>query len=363
LVLVCYAWIVRAPLGGVLRGTWVAGISAVATCLPWFGWLAARGEWSFLHELLVRQNVTRFLDPWDHARPWWYYGLYLWIDMAPWVFLVPLAADLPDRSPGERRLDRLGWVWIAVIVLFFSLSASKRSVYVLPVAPAVAILAAGAIEQWLDGRLSPMRGRLLLGVIAAWAGLLAALSVFVVVDDSYPEIGGPLTALALLAAVGAVAVATSVVLSTRWRWLAPCVMGLTLAAVYGIAGVWLLPEVDRYKSARPFCERLRSVVPPDAPLRSFGGWRLRAGYVYYAGREIPVLATDRDLERYWRRTDPVFLVVEDDALDGARRVIGPVAPVFERAVGSKTVYLLTNRPSSSRASRRVRSRRSRAARP
>ena len=60
---------------------------------------------------------------------------------------VPFAVAMPRRDEDEQKLDRLAWVWIAVVIGFFSIPLSKRSPYILPLAPAVAILVAGVFER------------------------------------------------------------------------------------------------------------------------------------------------------------------------------------------------------------------------
>ena len=77
-----------------------------------------------------------------HQRPWHYYSGYFWQDFAPWSWFVPLAAFLPGRDDDQRLPKNSPGPGDIGIILFFSLSDSKRSPYVLPIAPAVAILTA-----------------------------------------------------------------------------------------------------------------------------------------------------------------------------------------------------------------------------
>ncbi|HEX4935093.1 MAG TPA: glycosyltransferase family 39 protein, partial [Gemmatimonadaceae bacterium] len=155
----------------------LGGAVAVAVAAPWYVALAAGGHADVLHEVLIRQNFTRFRNAWDHAEPFWYYLKYFWIDMAPWAWLVPLAVGLPGRDPDERRLDRLAWCWIAGIVVFFSLSESKRSPYILPIAGGVAALASGVVVSGLEHRL-PARRAIALRGIAALLGVLLLAGAF-----------------------------------------------------------------------------------------------------------------------------------------------------------------------------------------
>lgn len=144
---------------GVVVGLLVAG--------PWYLALWLNGETGFLFEVLIRQNFMRFVEAWDHQQPWWYYLKYLWIDYLPWAWLLPAAACLgPSQDDeAERSLGRLSWLWIVTIVLFFSLSESKRAPYLVPIAPAVAFLAGSVVDRILRPPISTVARRLALG---AW---------------------------------------------------------------------------------------------------------------------------------------------------------------------------------------------------
>jgi 4-amino-4-deoxy-L-arabinose transferase-like glycosyltransferase len=66
------------------------------------------------------------------------------------------------------------WLWILVIVLFFTFSAAKQDLYIFPIVPAVAALAGVFISRRVaDG--SPARP-LALRVTAAMIGLLLAVA-------------------------------------------------------------------------------------------------------------------------------------------------------------------------------------------
>lgn len=322
------------------------GLAAmVVVAAPWLAWLATRGHGEFLHELFYRQHFERFVDPWDHQQPWWYFLSYFWIDMAPWSWFVPLAVALPQRDADERRLELLAWLWISLPILLFSLSASKRSAYILPIAPAVAILAAGVAHRFLDRRLG--RGRTLavaglLGLLAMAAGAAGAILWIRVLPD-YPDLVTAVRAVAALLVVGGGAVLLGVLVSRRSRVAAPTAAFFLVLVFYVTVSVAVLPAVDAYKSARPFCERVASILPPDSPIASFGMWQWRAGYTYYLGRPIPNLETTAELSTYLQRDENVFVIVQSTEIDEARAVLDAHEVRVESRVGSRTVYLFSNR--------------------
>jgi len=334
------------------REAWVAALCALAGLIavagPWFLWLWLQGELDTLRELLLRQNVARFLAPWDHVRPWWYFLLYVWIDMAPWALLLPLAVGLRHEDRHARRLDRLAAAWLIATLVFFSLSASKRSPYLLPAAPAVAILATAPIDLWLRGLLDPWRRRLLHALIGLAGAALAALGLLLAYRgiDEYPTLVAPGRMVAALLATGGLAVLLLSSPPVRRPRAGARVFAAVLVALYLLAAIWMLPAADSFKSARPFCEELLRLVPPERSLRSYRPWSWRASYVYYTDRTIAPIDSPPELERYWAEPSEVFLLVERDRLDEVQRVLGPVEPRLARQVGGNAVYLFSNRTSS-----------------
>jgi 4-amino-4-deoxy-L-arabinose transferase-like glycosyltransferase len=322
--------------------------ACVVVAAPWYLMLWMRGETAFLAELLVRQNFLRFVEPWDHQAPWWYYLKYFWIDMAPWSWFVPLALGLKPDDEREQRLHRLAWSWIVAVVLFFSLSASKRSPYILPIAPAVAILVAGVADRWLGGRLGRWRAysggalQLLVGLGLVVGGLvLATGSPWV--DDSGPEIDRAIRTMVIAFCAGGLLASGGVLAARRLPIAAPAALLAALVAVYLAASGAALPAADAFKSHRPLCEAIRSHAGSDEPLRGFHTWRWRASYSFYTGRPIPNIETIEELRDYWTRPERVFLVVEHGRVTEARQVMGSAAPLEARAIGNNYAYLFSNR--------------------
>ncbi len=343
-VLVAYLALTRRTRLLLVPAMLAGAVVCLAIVAPWVALVVQRGSAEVLREMFFRQNVTRFLDPWDHAAPWWYYLQYVWIDFAPWAWLLPVAAALPERDADERRLDLLAWCWLAAVVCFFSLSASKRSPYILPAAPAVVILASGVVTRFLDRRLPSARRRAVSVLLAAVGALAIAggIALQFRVAPAFPDLVVEARALALLLVAGGIAILVPYAL----RRVVPASAAAFLALVtciYLLCAVVVLPAVNPRKSARGFCENLRALTTADAPLASFRFWELRASYGFYLGRTIPNLMTAEALKEYWSGAREAFLIVEQPRLPEARTVIGAREPLLRAEIGGKTAYLFSNR--------------------
>ena len=168
LTLLCWSLARRRPesLGALLSPTAMALAAGLAG--SWYAAAYAQHGHAFLDKQIVKSYFERFAirDPDSpHAQPFWYFFVYFFAEAFPTSALFPLAAwdamrhrlgHPDDLSPGgwtqatgtasaaarRAELRRFLVLWVLVFVAFFSLSAGKRKVYLLPCYPAVALLSA-----------------------------------------------------------------------------------------------------------------------------------------------------------------------------------------------------------------------------
>ncbi|AHG64296.1 putative glycosyltransferase, family 39 [Advenella mimigardefordensis DPN7] len=110
--------------------------------LPWLFLMQSRYP-GFLHYYLVYQQFERFSQGgFNNVMPVWFYVAVLLASMLPW-YRSGLSAIFtrhywrPERDAGVRRLM---WVWLLLILAFFSIPQSKLVGYILPVLPPLAFL-------------------------------------------------------------------------------------------------------------------------------------------------------------------------------------------------------------------------------
>ena len=131
------------------------GIS-LAVASPWYIALCLAHP-EFATYFFWEHNVLRFVQPFDHLEPVWFYLPLLALAFLPAIpFLIPFARylgsaniDQPDAF-ARIRLYFLAGLWC---VLFFSLSGCKLPTYILPALPFA--LAMGHFlthSEWGDSR-------------------------------------------------------------------------------------------------------------------------------------------------------------------------------------------------------------------
>jgi 4-amino-4-deoxy-L-arabinose transferase-like glycosyltransferase len=338
-----YALVTRRPRLLFDIRMWPGILLFLAVGGSWYYVLLAGGYTDVIDEVLIRQNFSRFVAAWDHNRPWHYYLGYFWQDFAPWSWFVPLAAFLPCRNDDGWQLRKLSWVWIIGVILFFSFSESKRSPYVLPVAPAVAILAADVIHRLVTGRLSSRLRIAALSTHALLAFLCTSggLALIFVVPSRYPEFQSPALAVIVVLLAGSAALVAGIVLSKTRRALASSALGGLIAAIYLIGGIWLLPLANQFKSARSVGEILKMEAASGSDIVSYGLWAWRAEYSFYGEQNIRVINDRSELKRYWGGIPPRLVLVEDGEFEEVRQTLGQ-DPAIQKKIGGRTVYLFSN---------------------
>jgi 4-amino-4-deoxy-L-arabinose transferase-like glycosyltransferase len=257
-ILVRRGWPAAAGRPGVLG---LAGAGAMLAAIGlWFVPMmlatSAGGELlAYRNEILFHQTVTRYADAWHHHKPAWYYLT----NVVPLQWL-PVIALLPWLWPRWRAAlrSRDTWTavllaWVVIVLAFFSASSGKRTVYVLPALPALAMAAAPWLPELLRAR-GPRR--VAFGLAAALVTVIAAGAAYLALEpDQAASIErqydlAPVVPLLAAAALGA---AWLVALRVREGWLAYAAVFATLLVLIGLV---LNPRLDPSRSSRSFVERV-----------------------------------------------------------------------------------------------------------
>jgi dolichol-phosphate mannosyltransferase len=151
-----------------LRDWIVFVLLAVGLAAPWYVAVMARVP-DFARDFFWRHHVERFLTPFDHDKPAWFYLPGLLAGMLPWTLLAPgFVRFLGRRSlrAARRRPMALGFFLLSALwcLVFFSASGCKRPAYILPAMPALA-LALGCYLNALVPRATRTAGG---GLLVLW---------------------------------------------------------------------------------------------------------------------------------------------------------------------------------------------------
>jgi 4-amino-4-deoxy-L-arabinose transferase-like glycosyltransferase len=130
---------------------WLPGVALfLLITAPWFV-LVARANPEFLHFFFIHEHFQRFASKaHDRAGPVWYFLPLLLAAASPWVPALLDAVRTAWRArPAAEAVSpaRFLCAWAAVVFVFFSVSGSKLPGYILPIIPALALLAGEALAR------------------------------------------------------------------------------------------------------------------------------------------------------------------------------------------------------------------------
>jgi 4-amino-4-deoxy-L-arabinose transferase-like glycosyltransferase len=319
----------------------VGVVIVAAIVVPWYAALYAQWGWGPIKSFLIGENVARYVEGAgvnaDHRGMFWYLPV-VFSDSFPWsVLLVPAAVMwLRDRSAAataDQRVRTLLWLWIVVIVGFFSLSAGKQDLYIFPIVPAVAALAGVAIARVVDGasdrRPTGMRpaifaiGVILIVIGAGFFALFHGPFAVYVLDGS-----------ATIGVIAMAAGAATALLAARDR-----VAGaLQVAAAALVAASWVfvlrvLPSFEAYKPAPALATTLQRIARPDDLIVTYNV--ALPSLVYYLRRHTQVYYDHEPVLELLQSRRPLYLMLTSDDYE---KIIQPATPVPLCQVASQPTF-------------------------
>ncbi|MCH8980172.1 MAG: glycosyltransferase family 39 protein, partial [Armatimonadetes bacterium] len=133
------------------KGHWLPGISLFAIVVgAWYVPCYIANGQTFVQDFLIDQNIGRFSGGDEaHAVPWWSHPFYhpavLFLAVMPWSWWA-LKARWFERPSDPLR--KYLWIWVLVVLGFFTASGTKLPHYALPaVAPLVVLAVLAAMER------------------------------------------------------------------------------------------------------------------------------------------------------------------------------------------------------------------------
>lgn len=243
--------------------------------------------------MVYRENVERYFAPFDHRGPIYLYAYVIFGLMAPWSAFLP-AALIHAHSRAEAASDRLrsdrfvlAFFWTTFI--FFTVSGSRRSYYILPILPAASILVARifvAAEKDLSESsrfLLKVGFGIVLSALALSAVILLPLQVLLPLPYSLlPMLPRPWIFAACWIFSLSIAAYAFIRYSRRRILLS---VSVAIYLLLGYLFMFAMPAGDQWRGEKPFAEATRRLINGHpAELASFK----TQPPVFYLGLAQPV---------------------------------------------------------------------------
>jgi 4-amino-4-deoxy-L-arabinose transferase-like glycosyltransferase len=305
---------------------------------PWFYLVnnATDGKW--LADFIYVHHIQRYTDGVGHRQPFYYYFTTLPVDFLPWtVFAIPaMFAYFPYRRIIRRPIPLFFSLCFLVVFVFFSISYSKRDLYLLPLLPAVALLVGNYIDDLSESRLpesTPYRwvSQLFFGAVAI-VGLAAPIVAWVLRRESF-WISLP---TAMVLAVGGILTVVFIRKARPLKVVTAVTLLMTLITVS--ISIQILPYVNQFKSRRPFSLQIKKIVPATAPLYIYAD--TMNDFNFYTQRKvIPVLSSPAEVANALNQSGNSYLLIKERDLK-ILSMFEPEKVVATDSVGSTTWTLI-----------------------
>jgi 4-amino-4-deoxy-L-arabinose transferase-like glycosyltransferase len=293
-------------------------IIVLAVAAPWFAVMLERHGRLFVEGYFLKENLLLFSSEQYAGQPsWWFYLQILPVAMLPWTGLIAgrLYDDVRDVSGGKRldTFEVLLWLWVAVVVTFFSLSRFKLDHYIFPAAPALCLLCARA---WSDLRTKNRReqpgawvGSLTVGPLLIGAGVVLA---FVMID----RLVLPAAALLIPAALGGAGMAVTMISARRDRPpLAPWAGVGAMACLYAGALFWVVPAFEERKVVPDVARWIAAHAGPDDRVAAYLLNRWSTAFRFYVGRHTTFLQGPDTAPNFFSGPEPFYVAMLQPAYE------------------------------------------------
>jgi 4-amino-4-deoxy-L-arabinose transferase-like glycosyltransferase len=269
------------------RSLWLPGILLFCIVgLPWYILVQLRNP-QFFHFFILEHNLARFgTNVFHHPEPFWYYIPVTLLAWAPWTVFVVAAlvwAIRQFRKPDDDELNVFLVIWIAVIIIFFSISQSKLPGYVLPAITPGILLIANYMRERFGQRPHPVV--IMLHAASSGALIFAALLLRYALLQHRVEWNSSVIGPLVLAIAAGMLIAFLFMRSgfsgLRVATIVP-VVALAIALRFGA------PALDETLSARPVSEALSRLAPQQLPVAVVLVSReTEFGLQFYRNQRIP----------------------------------------------------------------------------
>lgn len=278
---------VKLPWSSLLLGVGAALVPVVIWLVP----ACITGGVAYTKTILFKQNFGRAVSSFAHRRPWYYYITQLPALFLPWSILIIMGIPEIFRSIREKNKGVLIYlVWFLSVFIFFSLISGKRGRYLLPLFPALSLLAAHVADKL--GREG--KRNLSLVIMSGISGLvILILALFPVVAVLFSKRQWVLSlfhvdffAPHLLMMYGfCVAGAACLWFARQYRQEGRAVfstqsIALSVLFIMGAAQVYYVPVIDGVKSVKKASAMVASLLPAGGRVAFFHS-RYNNGWNFY----------------------------------------------------------------------------------
>ncbi len=334
-----------------LRPLMGIGILALVSA-PWaIPFALHRGETNYVHAVLLKDYLGWYFGRWKSLWELFFVLGPLFVAFLPWSLFLPVAfrEGYLRAEAGARRKFTFLLFWVLAYLIVITLMAEKRTRYLLPMYPALALMVGWFFDRWAAG-LIRVGARLYAWI---WAALGAAATlalalplnldagVMVVVPSRVDQ---TLLLVGLLVAGG---ILGAVVLRQGRIFTGFSVIWLTMGLVLFSETKIFVPNYNQAYDLKGFSRRVLRRVRPEDQLFAFQ-LRRKIPYEFYLKRTLGDIEDPEELTVLLSGSRPVYFLVDERHWRKFEEPTGEVWPIVDRAnYPGPDILLGTNSAASS----------------
>jgi 4-amino-4-deoxy-L-arabinose transferase-like glycosyltransferase len=277
--------------------------------------------------MVYRENVVRYFAPFDHVGPVYLYTYVIFALMAPWSVFLPAALAQAHHPrgvqelathPDYRRSDRFTLVFFWAIFVFFTISGSRRSYYLLPILPSAALLVARLFAQPPEELNRAARTMLKLGFAAILIAVIVSALAFAppryLLPNPYASLPDApargIFAIYWIGSVIAIVWAFRRMNALRVFFASAVVAWLFMFYLF----VFAIPAGDAWRGEKHFAQQTRELLGPDTAGLAY--YRF-VGPAYYLNlpTPVPIYSSRRQLDQAINTGTVRFVVMRQRELE------------------------------------------------
>jgi 4-amino-4-deoxy-L-arabinose transferase-like glycosyltransferase len=313
------------------------------------GWLALAylsGGGKYLQDLLSQQAVPTFFGTALHSRPLYNYLVTFPAGFIPWIIFLPSAMMYGLSSKSSKKEFIYIFIWFVATFVLFSLTQSGQDPSLLPLYPAAALMVGYLLEAFplgAEGAKKHIVSIPLIVLIIALALAAISLPIVAALKGTY-YLGHPWEiALVSTFIMGSGSFFAFLTHRHRRREIPFYVIVAMVCALTLYGATRIVPEINKYKSPRPFSQTIVRSMSPGAQL---GVYQLDgSNFMYYTGyNQMIRLEEEEELKELLHSPQRVLCIMqerhyellkEDPALS--------ISMITQGRVGHKQLALISNR--------------------
>jgi 4-amino-4-deoxy-L-arabinose transferase-like glycosyltransferase len=293
---------------------WWGAVVFLAVAGPWYvAVMLANPDYGAY--FFIEQNFGNFSssEAATHPEPWHFYIPVLIGGFFPWIAFLPATLANARRRLARDEQGALVYLglWVATMLLFFSVASSKLPSYLMPLFPALAILVA---VSWRDLFTEPaerlhrqtmwalalMAVILTGGFIYAWFFELPDAQAKYKVDVSVYLPG-------LIVLIGGFVISLALVLRRMYRSGFAAIVAMVVVLVQVLI-LLVVPAFNPYRTTGDLGRRLDAVLPEGEPIVCLA--RLKDSVLFYTPRLVHVVKGKSNFRKHMGQEGSAHAVVD-----------------------------------------------------